>query len=72
MCKGRTGFGLNASKAGRETSTTGAQRGKPANGPHGELAVVIEAWEDLPEDARKAILGAVQAFAFPSAQWDGE
>jgi hypothetical protein len=36
------------------------------------LAVVIEAWEALPEEARRAILGAIQAFAFPSAQWESE
>ena len=62
MCKGRTGVGQNGSKAGRETSTTGAQRREGVGDPHDELAVVVDAWVRLPGVVRRAILGAVRAF----------
>jgi hypothetical protein len=61
MCKGRTGAGKKGSKAGRETSTTGAQRREVVGDLHDELAVVVEAWVRLPGVVRLAILGAVRA-----------
>ena len=62
MCKGRTGVGQSESKAGRETSTTGAQRREGVGDPYGELAVVVEVWGKLPGAVRRAILGAVCMF----------
>ena len=62
MCNGRTGAGQNGSKAGRKTSTTGAQRRERVGDPYDELAVVVEAWVRLPAVVRRAVLGAVRTF----------
>ena len=63
MCGGRKGAGQSEAKAGCETSTTGAQRRDVVGDPHDELAAVVEAWVRLPGVVRRAILGAVRAFA---------
>jgi len=70
MCKGRTGAGQNGSKAGRETSTTGAQRREGVGDLHDELAVVVEAWVRVPRVVRRAILGAVRAFEWTRERLD--
>ena len=65
MCKGRTGGGLGVSKAGRETSTTGAQRKttavlRAAPGS-AQLAAIVDAWPKLPEPVREAVVAIVRA-----------
>jgi hypothetical protein len=62
MCKGRTGAERKVSKTGQETSTSGTQWRERVGDPHGELAVVVEAWVKLWGVVRRAILGAVCMF----------
>jgi hypothetical protein len=62
MCKHRRGAGQSESIAGRETSTTGAQRREHVGDPHDELAVVVEVWAKLRGAVRRAILVAVSMF----------
>jgi len=55
------------SKVGRETSTTGAQRREAVAAPEADLAMILDAWENLPKLGRRAIVVLVEAFqSFPS------
>ena len=67
VCKGRTGAGPEASKAGLKASTTGAQS-HPATGPLSPsrdegLSLIVYAWDGLPGSFRDAIVGLIKACA---------
>lgn len=49
------------SKAGREASTTGAQRREVGNDAEVGLWVILEVWPGLPEPARRAVVAILRS-----------
>ena len=60
-CKGRTGAGQSRPQAGRETSTTGAQRKEAVGALEADVGAVLDGWAQMPKAARRAIVLLLRA-----------